>query len=163
MDNAFCIEQMRDKISSENMYFSQIYFYIYFYFIIFSTFEEIIFSVERCIVEKKTYLCIVQPEKWPDTRKRFLLYPNIEIANFKGKDRDNSNAHSAYMYIMLKGSPYCTLIRCICSSVRVLFLRSFSRGVWRCQILMSKTSLTLSFYSYLIFFWLTSETYKRIS
>ena len=38
-------------------------------------------------------------------RKRFLLYPDIEIANFKRMDRDNSNAHSVYMYIMLKGQP----------------------------------------------------------
>ena len=36
-------------------------------------------------------------------RKRFLLYPNIEIANFKERDRDNSNAHSVFVYIMLKG------------------------------------------------------------
>ena len=36
-------------------------------------------------------------------RKRFLLYPNIEIANFKQEDIDNSNAHSVSMYIMLKG------------------------------------------------------------
>ena len=38
-------------------------------------------------------------------RKRFLLYPDTEIANFQLKDRDNSNAHSVYMYIMLKGQP----------------------------------------------------------
>ena len=38
-------------------------------------------------------------------RKRFLLYPENEIANFKERDRDNSNAHSVYMYIMLKGQP----------------------------------------------------------
>ena len=38
-------------------------------------------------------------------RKRFLLYPDIEIANFKRMDRDNSNAHSVFMYIMLKGQP----------------------------------------------------------
>ena len=38
-------------------------------------------------------------------RKRFLLYPNIEIANFKGKDRDNSNAHSVLVHIM-KGIVY---------------------------------------------------------
>ena len=30
------------------------------------TFEEIIFSVERCIVKKKTYLCRVWLEKWSD-------------------------------------------------------------------------------------------------
>ena len=30
------------------------------------TFEEIIFSVERCIVKKKTYLYRVRPEKWLD-------------------------------------------------------------------------------------------------
>ena len=66
------------------------------------TFEEIIFSLERCIVKKETYLCIVQPEKWLGihVRKRFLLYPNTEIANFQQKDRDNSNAHSVFMYIM---------------------------------------------------------------
>ena len=29
-------------------------------------FEEIIFLFERCIVEKKTYLCGVGSEKWPD-------------------------------------------------------------------------------------------------
>ena len=38
-------------------------------------------------------------------RKRFLLYPDTEIANFQQKDRDNSNAHSVFMYIMLKGQP----------------------------------------------------------
>ena len=38
-------------------------------------------------------------------RKRFLLYPENEIANFKERDRDNSNAHSVYSYIMLKGQP----------------------------------------------------------
>ena len=38
-------------------------------------------------------------------RKRFLLYPDIEIANFKQRDRDNSNAHSVYVYIMLMGQP----------------------------------------------------------
>ena len=81
-------------------------------------------------------------------RKRFLLYPDFEIANFQQGDRDNSNAHSVFMYIMLKGQPMCTLIRCIYSSVRILFLRSFLRGVWRCPMLMSRTSLTLSFYSY---------------
>ena len=42
---------------------------------------------------------------WTHIRKRFLLYPDIEIANFKRMDRDNSNAHSVYMYIMLKGQP----------------------------------------------------------
>lgn len=31
-------------------------------------------------------------------RKRFLLYPNIEIANFQQEDRDNDNAHLLYMY-----------------------------------------------------------------
>ena len=36
-------------------------------------------------------------------RKRFLLYPCIEIANFKERDRDNSNAHSVYN--VLKGQP----------------------------------------------------------
>ena len=36
-------------------------------------------------------------------RKRFLLYPDTEIAKFKLKDRDNSNAHSVYMYIMFEG------------------------------------------------------------
>ena len=38
-------------------------------------------------------------------RKRFLLYPDTEIANFQLKDRDNVNAHSVFMYIMLKGQP----------------------------------------------------------
>ena len=47
------------------------------------TFEEIIFLLERCIVKKKTYLCRVQLEKWLDIRKRFLLYPDFEIANFQ--------------------------------------------------------------------------------
>ena len=36
------------------------------------TFEEIIFLVERCIVEKKTYLCRVRPEKWLDYKKAFF-------------------------------------------------------------------------------------------
>ena len=36
------------------------------------TFEEIIFSVERCIVKKKTYLCRVRPEKWLDYKKAFF-------------------------------------------------------------------------------------------
>ena len=36
-------------------------------------------------------------------RKRFLLYPDFEIANFQQEDRDNSNAHSVYMYIMFEG------------------------------------------------------------
>ena len=38
-------------------------------------------------------------------RKRFCFILKTEIANFKLKDRDNSNAHSVYMYIMLKGQP----------------------------------------------------------
>ena len=65
------------------------------------TFGEIIFLTERCIVKKKTYLCLVRPEKWPDVLESvFLLYPDTEIANFQLKDRDNSNAHSVSMYIM---------------------------------------------------------------
>lgn len=36
-------------------------------------------------------------------KKAFLLYPNTEIANFNRKDRDNGNAHSVFVYIMLKG------------------------------------------------------------
>ena len=65
------------------------------------TFEEIIFLLERCIVKKKTYLCeCLAGEMAGHIRKRFLLYPDIEIANFKRMDRDNSNAHSVYMYIM---------------------------------------------------------------
>ena len=65
------------------------------------TFEEIIFLLERCIVKKKTYLCECSTgEMVGHIRKRFLLYPNIEIANFKQRDRDNGNAHSVYMYIM---------------------------------------------------------------
>ena len=52
------------------------------------------------------YLCDVLSEKWWDAKKAFfLLYPEIEIANFKQRDRDNSNAHSVYVYIMLKGQP----------------------------------------------------------
>ena len=34
------------------------------------TFGEIIFLIERCIVKKKTYLCSVRLEKWPDTYKK---------------------------------------------------------------------------------------------
>ena len=68
------------------------------------TFGEIIFLLERCIVKKKTYLCECPAGEMAGyIRKRFLLYPNIEIANFKERDRDNSNAHSVFMYIMLKG------------------------------------------------------------
>ena len=37
-------------------------------------------------------------------RKRFLLYPDIEIANFKQRDRDNSNAHSVVYNV--KGTAY---------------------------------------------------------
>ena len=49
----------------------------------FFSLEERIFSLERCIVKKKTYLCHVWLEKWLDIiRKRFLLYPDTEIANF---------------------------------------------------------------------------------
>ena len=36
------------------------------------TFEEIIFSLERCIVKKKTYLCSVRLEKWLDDKKAFF-------------------------------------------------------------------------------------------
>jgi hypothetical protein len=36
------------------------------------TFEEIIFLLERCIVKKKTYLCSVWLEKWPDDKKAFF-------------------------------------------------------------------------------------------
>ena len=65
------------------------------------TFGEIIFLLERCIVKKKTYLCECPAgEMAGHIRKRFLLYPENEIANFKERDRDNSNAHSVYMYIM---------------------------------------------------------------
>ena len=59
------------------------------------TFEEIIFLLERCIVKKKTYLCECPAgEMARHIRKRFLLYPENKIANFKERDRDNSNAHS---------------------------------------------------------------------
>ena len=65
------------------------------------TFEEIIFLLERCIVKKENvYLQCPAGEMAGHIRKRFLLYPCIEIANFKERDRDNSNAHSVYMYIM---------------------------------------------------------------
>jgi len=42
---------------------------------------------------------------WTHIRKRFLLYPSIEIGKFQQEDRDNSNAHSVYSYIMLKEQP----------------------------------------------------------
>ena len=58
-------------------------------------------------------------------RKRFLLYPDIEIANFKQRDRDNSNAHSVYVYIMLKGQPMlypCMLYMYQCENIVSSFI-----------------------------------------
>ena len=72
----------------------------------FSFLYGIIILQERCIVKKKTYICDVRPEKWLDIQESvFCFIRNIEIANFQLKDRDNSNAHSVYMYIMLKRQP----------------------------------------------------------
>ena len=115
------------------------------------TFEGIIFSKERCIVKKKRIFATSGWRNGRTIRKRFLLYPDTEIANFQQKDRDNSNAHSVFMYMKLRCSLDCILTFRIYSSVRILFLRSFLWGVWRCLVSMSRTSLTLSFYSYLIY------------
>ena len=82
-------------------------------------------------------------------RKRFLLYPDIEIANFKQRDRDNSNAHSVYVYIMLMGQPMLypyALYIFQCENIVSSFISCEAFGDAR--ILMSRTSLTLSFYSY---------------
>lgn len=51
-------------------------------------------------------------------RKRFLLYPCIEIANFKEEDRDNSNAHSSYICV---GTAHVVSV-VYYTSVRILFL-----------------------------------------
>ena len=73
-------------------------------------------------------------------RKRFLLYPDTEIANFQLKDRDNSNAHSVYMYIMLKGQPMLypySLYIFQCENIVSLFISCEAFGdAW---FLMSKT------------------------
>ena len=54
------------------------------------------------------YLCDVLLEKWWDAKKAFfLLYPEIEIANFKQRDGDNDNAHSVCICVY---SPCCTLL-----------------------------------------------------
>ena len=43
-------------------------------------------------------------------RKRFLLYPEIEIAKFKERDRDNSNAHSLYICIGVAHAVFCRIL-----------------------------------------------------
>jgi hypothetical protein len=51
-----------------------------------STFEEIIFLLERCIVKKKTYLCECPArEMVGNIRKRFLLYPKYRNRQFQQK------------------------------------------------------------------------------
>ena len=73
-------------------------------------------------------------------RKRFfLLYPEIEIANFKQRDGDNDNAHSVCICVC---SLCCTLLTYTLQR-GILFLYSFLQGVWRCPISMNRTSLTL--------------------
>lgn len=47
------------------------------------TFEEIIFSVERCIVKKKTYLCRVRPEKWLDYKIAFFALSQYRNRQFQ--------------------------------------------------------------------------------
>ena len=49
------------------------------------TFEEIIFSLERCIVKKKTYLCIVRLEKWLDDKKAFFALSWNRNRQFQSK------------------------------------------------------------------------------
>ena len=69
------------------------------------TFGEIIFLLERCIVKKKTYLCECPAREMARHIQEsvfcFILKTKSPISNWK--DRDNSNAHSVYSYIMLKG------------------------------------------------------------
>lgn len=47
------------------------------------TFEEIIFSVERCIVKRKTYLCRVRPEKWLDYKIAFFALSQYRNRQFQ--------------------------------------------------------------------------------
>lgn len=68
-------------------------------------------------------------------RKRFLLYPEIEIANFMQTDRGNSNAHSVVYVCTAHAVPSLHILH----SVGILFLNSFLQGVWRCPISMSGT------------------------
>ena len=61
------------------------------------------------------YLCDVLSEKWWDAKKAFfLLYPEIEIANFKQRDGDNDNAHSVCI--------------CVCSLCCTLLTYTLQRG-----------------------------------
>lgn len=68
-------------------------------------------------------------------RKRFLLYPEIEIANFMQTDRGNSNAHSVVYVCTAHAVPSLHILH----SVGILFLNSFLQGVWRCPISMNET------------------------
>ena len=55
----------------------------------------------------------------------FCFILNTEIANFNRKDRDNSNAHSVYVYIMLKGQPMlypCMLYMYQCENIVSSFI-----------------------------------------
>ena len=81
-------------------------------------------------------------------RKRFLLYPEIEIANFMQTDRGNSNAHSVVYVCTAHAVPSLHILH----SVGLLFLNSFLQGVWRCPISMNGTKSHAS----LMPFWLTN-------
>ena len=57
-------------------------------------------------------------------RKRFLLYPEIEIANFMQTDRDNDNAHSVVYVSTAHAVPSLHILY----SVGVLFLFHFCKA-----------------------------------
>lgn len=72
-----------------------------------------------------------------------MLYPKIEIANFTWKDRDNV---TLILFVHVQST--CSAYLYITHSVGILFLHSLPQGVWRCPILVSRTSLTLSLCMY---------------
>lgn len=96
--------------------------------------------LERCIVKKKMYICGVRLEKWSDIVKRFLLYPETEIANFKQKDRDNVNAHSVlYMSVQPMLYIFCIYVAAWDNCFFIHFCKAFGDA----RFSMKKTMLTL--------------------